>query len=239
MKKNRKIVLTFLVLMGLFLLSSCNASDNTIKGKSMTNKKRILLLGASVGRAWNLKEFPERIKNDNYTFESVAVWQYDKTEALDEILMRPKRKFRFTKSYIKGFFEPVPQLPDIIIIKECSAYFPGDLKQYKELMEKWVKRIKDAKIEVWLATAVPVTETRAGKQAGKIEGIRAFNDWLREYAKQENITLLDLEAALRKDAEARFLKDEFTSGDGTHLNKEAYDILDNVLLNTCQVRLKP
>ena len=238
MKKITRIV--FLISLVLSFLTNCNMVESKgTKEQEMANKKRILLLGASVGQTWNLKEFPQRSKNDNYIFESVAAWQYDKTEALEEILMRPKRKFRLTKNYIRGFFEPAPQMPDIIIIKECSAYFPGDLKQYKELMEKWVKRIKDANIEVWLATVVPVTTARADKTKGKIEGIREFNDWLREYARYESITLLDLEAALRKDAEARFLKDEFTSGDGTHLNKEAYDILDKVLLDTCQVRLKP
>lgn len=236
--KSRIFLLNLLILSGLFLLANCRASDSSVKEQSMPNKKRILLLGASVGKAWNLKEFPQRIKNDKYTFESVAAWQYDKTEALEEILMRPKRKFRFSKGYIKGFFEASPQLPDIIIIKECSAYFPGDLELYKALMKNWVKRLKDAKIDVWVATAVPVTVTRAGKQIGKIDGIRAFNDWLREYAKHENIILLDLEAALRKDTEARFLKDEFTSGDGTHLNKEAYDILDKVLMDTCSLQLK-
>lgn len=236
--KNKIVLLSLLILSGLFLLANCSASDSAVKGQSMTNKKRILLLGASVGRAWNLKEFPERIKSSNYVFESVAAWQYDKTEALEEILMRPKRKFHFSKAYVKGFFEPALQKPDIIIIKECSAYFPGDFELYKALMKKWVKQIRDAKIEVWVATAVPVTTARAEKTKGKIEGIREFNDWISEYAKKENITLIDLEAALRKDSDKRFLKDEFTSGDGTHLNKMAYDILDKVLMDTCSLQLK-
>lgn len=239
MRKIKRIGIVFLILSGLAFLPNCNAVESKeAKEQEMFKKKRILLLGASVGKAWNLKEFPQRIKNDNYIFESVAAWQYDKTEALEEILMRPKRKFRFSKAYVKGFFEPALQKPDIIIIKECSAYFPGDFELYKAQMKEWVKRIKDAKIDVWVATAVPVTTVRAEKTKGKIEGIREFNDWLREYAKIENITLLDLEAALRKDSDKKFLKDEFTSGDGTHLNKEAYDILDTVLMNACSLQLK-
>ena len=51
-------------------------------------------------------------------------------------------------------------------------------------MKEWVKRIKGAKIDVWVATAVPVTTARAEKTKGKIEGIREFNDWIREYAKR-------------------------------------------------------
>jgi len=168
------------------------------------------------------------MKHDDYIFESIALYDYDKTEALEEVLMRPKRKFRFTRTYVKGLFEPAPQKPDVIIIKECSAYFPGDLISYKELMKKWVKRIREANIGVVLATVVPVTRERSQTRKGQIETIRAFNDWIREYAAQERIALLDLEAALRTNAVNRFLKDELST-DGSHLNRNAYDILDRHL----------
>jgi hypothetical protein len=214
---------------GIFILIGCNLfADNTNKGQTMENKKRVTLLGASVGKAWNIKEYPLRIKNDDYIFESIAFYEYDKTEALEEILMRPKRKLRFTRTYVKGIFEPAPKKPDVIIIKECSAYFPGDLMSYKELMKKWVIRIREANIGVVLATVVPITRERSKTRKGQIENIRAFNDWIREYAAQERIVLLDLESVLRTDAVDRFLKDELST-DGSHLNRNAYDILDRNL----------
>lgn len=215
---------------------NANAASSNAKGEKMNNKLRIILVGASVGQDWKLQEFNMRTKSDDYVFESVAAWQYDKTEALEEVLMRPKRKFRPTKSYLKGFFEPSPAPVDIVILKECAAYFPGDTVRYKELMKKWVGMIRGANKEVMLATVAPVTETRAAKQKGKIESIREFNDWIRQYAKDENITVIDLEAALRKDPQTRFLRDELTSGDGTHLNKKAYDILDVLLRDSCRTR---
>ncbi len=222
-----------MVCLGLFLLEGGTMGNNEATPRSESvAKKKVLLLGASVGKAWNLPEVPQRMHENNYLFESVAAYQYDKSEALDEILMRPRRKFHLTRTYLKGFFLPSPQLPNIIIVKECAAYFPGDLVQYKNMMMQWVKKIRSANIHVMLATTVPVTPERAAKTPGQIEDIRAFNDWVREYAKKENIALLDLEAALTKDAKNRFLRDDLTIGDGLHLNRQAYDILDRLLLDT-------
>jgi hypothetical protein len=237
--KKITILTAVILLIGVCVAAiSAYAGSDTAKGESMAKKTRIILIGASVGQDWNLQEFTRRTNNDDYVFESVAAWQYDKTDALEEVLMRPRRKFHPTKSYLKGFFKPSPAPVDVVILKECAAYFPGDMVRYKELMKKWVGMIRDTKKEVLLATVAPVTETRAAKQKGKIEAILEYNDWIRQYAKDENITVIDLEAALRKGPETRFLKDELTSGDGTHLNRKAYDILDVLLKDTCQARLK-
>ncbi len=233
MNKRNKAYSSFLILVvGLLMLTSCNSSgSSTSMEKTMTNKERIMLVGASVGKAWNLSDLPQRTKSDGYIFESVAAYQYDKTEAIEEILMRPKRKFRLTRTYLKGFFKPSPQLPDTIIIKECAAYFPGDLEQYKTLMTEWVKRIREDNIKLVLATTVPVTKKHAEGRKGRIETILEFNDWVSEYAKKENIPLLDLEKALRTDDKNRYLRDDLTSGDGLHLNQKAYGIMDNLLQN--------
>lgn len=193
---------------------------------------RILLLGASVGKAWNLSELPQRTGNDRYALESVAYYEYDKSPALEEILMRPKRKFRLTRTYLKGFFKPAPQLPDTIILKECAAYFPGDLPTYQALMKQWVERLRGANINVILATVVPVTRQDQASRPGRIESILAYNDWIREYAAQERLPLLDLEAAVRIDGTDRFLRDDLAIDDGLHLNKQAYDILDQLLQKT-------
>jgi hypothetical protein len=194
--------------------------------------RKVLLIGASVGKAWNLPEWPGRVDDKRFRLESIAVYQYDKSEALDEVLMRPKRKFRLTRTYLKGFFKPAPQLPDTIILKECAAYFPGDLERYKTLMAGWVNQVREANIEPVVATIVPVTREHQTTHPGRIEGIRAYNDWIRGYAAQERLPLLDLEAALRTDDTARFLSDDLTNGDGMHLNRKAYDRLDHLLHET-------
>jgi hypothetical protein len=205
------------------------SNTNQAKGTAVDGKKHVMLVGASVGKAWKLADFTRRTNDGAHLLESVAVYDFDKTEMIEEILMRPKRKFRLTKTYLLGFFKPAPQRPDAIILKECAAYFPGDLERYKGLMTKWVARIREAGIEVMVATVVPVTERRAGEQPGKIEGIRAYNDWVHEFAQRERIPVLDLEAAMATQDGRRFLRDEWTSGDGLHLNAQAYQALDQTL----------
>jgi hypothetical protein len=41
-----------------------------------------------------------------------------------------------------------------------------------------------------------------------------------------------MERALRTDDKERYLRDELTSGDGSHLNRKAYDILDRLLIES-------
>ena len=193
---------------------------------------RVVLLGASIGRAWNLPAFPERMHDKNYVIESFAVWQFDKSAMLDEVLMRPARKFHPTRTYLRSLFGPAPQPPDAIILKECSAYFPGDSKQQKELVQKWVGEVSHARIQPILATAVPVTRKRSETDKGKMDALREYNDWIRNYARDQHLPLLDLEAALRTDPRERYLRDDLTSGDGSHLNARAYEILDKLLQET-------
>lgn len=194
-------------------------------------KIRVLLVGASVGKSWELAGLSKRLNDGSFEFEAVQAWQFDKTEALDEVLLRPKRKLKLNKAYIKGFLEPPPLPADVIIIKECAAYFPGDLSRYKPLVKKWVGDIKAAGKRAALATVVPVTAKHAKGKPGRIEAIREFNDWLREFAATEKLPLVDLEAEVRTNSKERFLRDEYTSGDGLHLNKQAYDAMDRLLLD--------
>ncbi len=217
------LALIGLITLGVtFMINATNATDEF-------NKKKILLIGASVGKEWELPQFPARVKLNGYEFESIAAYQYDKTEALQEVLMRPKRKFRLTQSYLTGFFKPAPQLPIVIILKECAAYFPGDMGSYQSLVKGWVGQIRGAQIGVVLSTVVPVTKNHASEHPGRLEQILAYNGWVREYARQERIPLLDLEAAVRTNDTERLLDDAFTSGDGLHLNKAAYARLDQLL----------
>lgn len=221
----------FAVLLGAIQL----VSGGVMAGEPQTENKpyRVVLLGASIGQTWNLSAFPERVRDKNYVVESFAVWQFDKSAMLDEVLMRPERKFHLTRTYLKSLFQPAPQPPDTIILKECSAYFPGEPQQQKELLiNKWVDQVRHAGIQPILATSVPVTRKRSEMDKGKMDGILKYNDWIRNYAKDQRIPLLDLELALRTDPADRYLRDDLTSGDGSHLNAKAYQILDGVLHKT-------
>lgn len=217
-----------LLLAASAIFALCAAGDRAWAAPG-SGKTRVLLLGASVGKSWEVSGIPKRLNDSRFEFEAVQAWQFDKTEALEEILMRPKRKFKPTKTYLKGFFEPSPTPADIIVIKECAAYFPGDLPAYKELVKKWVAAIRAAGKKPAIATVAPVTKARTLASPGKIESIREFNIWIREYAAVEKLPLLDLEAALKTDDRDRLLRDEYST-DGTHLNRKAYDVLDKLLL---------
>ena len=172
------------------------AKDKAFSKERVEKPKRILLLGASVGQAWKLEEWPQRMQINKYIFESIAVYQFDKTEALNEILMRPKRKFRLTKTYIRSFLMPVSPKPDVIIIKECSGYFPNDLEKYESLITQWVAQCKAAGIKPIITTVVPITEELAKRIPGKLDAIIVYNDWVKEYTLKTGIGCLDLEAYL-------------------------------------------
>ncbi len=211
-------------------------ADQATELSSAKPGRRVVLIGASIGREWDLPDFAVRMNLRGYSFEALQAWQYDKSDLIAETLMRPSRKFRLTPGYVKGFFRPAPQPADMIILKECSSYFPGDMHRQKKLMHEWTREIRRKNVAVMLATVVPVTRARARRDPGKQEGIREFNDWLREFAPRQDLPLLDLERALRADDTERYLRDEFTNGDGSHLNREAYRILDRLLLRTVSIQ---
>ncbi|HTE95156.1 MAG TPA: GDSL-type esterase/lipase family protein [Bradyrhizobium sp.] len=212
------------------------ASDLKTAGKST----RIVLIGASIGQEWNLPALPQRLRLSGYEFEALQAWQFDKSAALEETLMRPARKFHLTRSYFMGFFREDPRPTDVVILKECSSYFPDDTpaERKRELMSRWVQQVTAKHIKVMIATVVPVTRARATLDRGKQESVREYNDWVRDYARSNGIVLLDLEAALRTDGRERYLRDDLASGDGSHLNRKAYDILDGVMTQAL-CRLEP
>ena len=63
----------------------------------------------------------------------------------------------------------------------------------------------------------------------RLKYILEYNDWVREYAKEKGLIVLDMEAALRVSDKDRRLRQDLTSGDGLHLNSNAYKIMDNLM----------
>ncbi|MFX0195921.1 MAG: SGNH/GDSL hydrolase family protein [Candidatus Hodarchaeota archaeon] len=198
---------------------------------AMEPPKHVVLLGASVGRSWHIEDLPARIGIQNYRFEYVSEYQFDKTEALQRILQRSGNK------------------SDAIFIKACAAYFPRDQVQYQAQMKTWVELCKGARVIPILTTVVPVIkggslQLRAketikwllGKPTleSRLDGLLQYNDWIRSFAKKEGLAVLDLEAALRTNEEDRSLRIDLHSGDGLHLNKKAYDLLDRIVLPTLE-----
>jgi GDSL-like Lipase/Acylhydrolase family len=204
------------------------------KHSDMTSSKQthIVLIGASIGQQWQLAEWPGRKQLSHFTAESIPAWQFDKSEVVGEVLMRPRRKFHPTRTYLKSLLQPPPRKPDIVILKECSSYFPGDLSQHQQSIRRWTKQLQQNGTKVILATVVPVTLSRTRTDADKQESLLRYNDWIREFARQNSIPVLDLEGALRRGTNDRYLKEEYAAPDGSHLNNAAYLVLDDLLKNT-------
>jgi hypothetical protein len=221
-KKRWVLLIFWLVFAGLFAFSA---------GEQEKAKQRVVLLGASIGRAWSISGLPERIGAANYSFEYVPGGGFDKTNALIRILSRQEDR------------------PGVIFIKECAAYFPGDLARYKSLMEKWVELCRQEDVVPVPATVVPVTRLHAFKKIlidiikgrnplqdgnpfahNRNRAICQFNDWIRKFSEQEGLAVLDLEAAVRYSESNRFLKENYARLDGLHLNSEAYRSLDRIVI---------
>ena len=203
--------------------------------------KHVLLLGASVGAGWDFPGLPERMQNDKCKFEFRAKYDPDKSDLLEEVIKRKADR------------------PDIIIIKQCAAYFPAnsesyDLKiadRYKKLARGWIEKCKKNDIVPILATVVPITEKmplwpKTKRMIKKYifrkkispyhrnirqQGINDYNDWVRDYADKNGLIILDLESALRISESNRYLIPKLST-DGLHLNKKAYLRLDKVALKT-------
>lgn len=193
---------------------------------AMAAEKNIVFIGASTGNRWKLPDFPRRVNAPEYDIEFMKIYQFDKSPLVDQVLKRPQK-------------------PDAVIIKECAVYFPGQQDVYKKQFAGWIAALRQAGIKPMIATVVPPAESQgfvADAKAfikvrllGREDQYRQvvdFNNWLREFAQKEHIPVVDLEQALRRSDTDRHMVDRFNSGDGIHINKEAYDLLDGVLLNT-------
>ena len=219
----------------LFLMIKTTNRSNLTESRSV----HVVLIGASIGQGWHLAEWPSRVREDAVTTESVPAWQFDKSEVLQEVLMRPRRKFHPTRSYLKSLFRPPLRSPDVMIIKECSSYFPGDLSRYESSIQDWVSRALGRHMIVVLATVVPVTRARAQQDPGKQLSLLQYNEWIRAWAAQNGLHVLDLESALNDGSNEKFLRDEFANPDGSHLNAAAYSVLDGLLQSVLHNIMNP
>ncbi len=179
----------------------------------------IVFVCASVGSAWNI--------NEHFPGLSIAVYdeyQFDKGNVIRDILASDK--------------------PDIMIIKECAAYFPPEemgttMEAYRDLIRDWVNLCRGEAVIPVLATVVPIDPDNISSLEGQLESILEYNDWIHDYCRNENIPVLDLEAALRDSEENRILDPDYDSGDGLHPNDLAYsEKLDYILIPALEEALE-
>jgi hypothetical protein len=182
---------------------------------------RIVLIGASIARGWQLDAFAARTGRSDVAVEYVGEYGFDKSKPLAAVLARTENR------------------PDVVILKECGAYFPGDQPAYEAMIRRWVDALRAAGIAPALATVAPVAEpqgviahlkefvkTRILRREDQNEAIARYNAWLRGYATEQKLAVLDLWTPLRSGGG---LDSRYDRGDGLHLNDAAYGVLDREL----------
>ena len=173
---------------------------------------KIAFVCASVGSAWNIGEHFPQLNISVYD-----EYQFDKGYRIQEILDYER--------------------PDIMIIKECAAYFPPDsygslISAYQNLIRDWVNLCRAQGVSPVLTTVVPIDPHNPSNSGqSQLNSILDFNDWIKQYCSNENISVIDLEKALHTSKTNRSLNPAYDSGDGLHLNERAYsEKLDNILI---------
>lgn len=230
------ILFSLILVIGIDPVQGCpDEREKTTSSNPASPLKRIILLGASVGRAWNIEGLPERIKNHEYVFEYVHGGStFDKSEKLKELLRHGNK-------------------PGAIFLKECAAYFPGDLEADKNLMKGWISDCQQMGVVPIPTTVVPVTRLHSLKKflidilkrrnpfsfggpfnTRRNRAILEYNDWLRAYCQEKGLAVLDLESAVRYGAKNRYLRESLARIDGLHLNRKAYLRLDQIVLPTLE-----
>ncbi len=175
--------------------------------------KYVVLFGASIGHAWDLPDLSQREHVKDLFWGYRGYYEFDKTPLVESVVASPVK-------------------PDVVVIKECAAYFPRDTKEAVNKLFTGVEQLKNNGIDVVVATTVPVTKKRNAINPDQMKSINTFNKELRELAPAKGVRILDLQAALADTSEQGYLADRFAVEDGLHLKKTAYrEVLDKLMVD--------
>jgi lysophospholipase L1-like esterase len=184
----------------------------------------IVLIGASYAKGWSLDEIDDmRFINKGISGEQ----SFEMLSRFDEdvILVKPK------KVIIWGFIND--------IFRSDRQNIDASLERVKTSFEKMVKLSKDNEIIPILATEVTIRPKDSWKEslAGWIGGLLGkqsyqdyvnqhvmdVNQWIRDYAEQNDLLLLDLQAVISDENGRR--EKEYAVKDGSHISQKGYEKL--------------
>jgi len=128
--------------------------------------------------------------------------------------------------------------PEVVILKLCSAYFSDRYMQrfmgtlsidgHRRVIREMVELCRKKGVHPVLATVLPVTRNLSAPLWRNNNGnILAFNGWLRRYAAEEEIPLLDLAAVVSLPGGS--LDPAYAQPDGLHISDEGYKRLNKFL----------
>ena len=169
----------------------------------MPDMKRVVFMGASITRRWNLEDyFPDIIAINRGVGGQLA----------------PQLLTRFRRDVIE-------LQPDAVVIKFCSINIRPQIpaKVLEDGMAMMVQLTRANNIIPIICTIIPPgkPEARIG-DFSVIENTMKFNEWLRKYATDNDIPLIDYARAI--EDENGLLPRNYSS-DPVHVNEQGYHIL--------------
>jgi hypothetical protein len=197
-----------LVFLAVVLFAACStATDNDHKDLP---DMCVVFVGASITEAWDFDHY-----FSGYDFQKVIYYDWDKTQVWDQV---------------------VAYDPDIVLVKECGAYFYADgttpLGDYENCMQTMVSLIQGIDAIPVLATTLPIDVGYGGCTQEQLDGIIEFDNWVRSYCSSNNITVMEYYNTIA-DGEGQ-LPTDCHDGDGLHPNQHGYDILSPIVIPTLE-----
>lgn len=191
------------------LVCSC-ANDSTSPSSTNLTDQRVVFVGASITEAWDFGAyFP------GYDFQKVICFDWDKTQVWPQV---------------------VALSPDIVVIKECGAYFYTDggtpLDEFQNCMMQMVANTRNIGAVPVLATTLPIDVGQGGCTQAQLNDIITFNNWVRNYCTSNSITCMDYYTQI-EDGDGQ-LPSNYHDGDGLHPNGAGYDALSPLVIPTLE-----
>jgi hypothetical protein len=209
MKGRGRIILLVLVL--LTALHQCKKADGD--GSGDLSDLTVVCVGASITENWDFDHY-----FSGYDFRKVIHYDWDKTQVWDQVQALH---------------------PDIVLVKECGAYFYTEggtpLGEFESSVQSMVDHIRNISAIPVLCTTLPVDVGKGDCTQAQLNDLRSFNDWVRGYCSSQSIVLMDYYQRIA-DTQGQ-LPTACHDGDGLHPNSAGYDVLSPLVIPTLESAL--
>lgn len=194
--------------------------SNNVSASNAT--KRLVIIGASYAAGWKQPQLPGFAQVINKGVGGEETHQVRARFERDALAPQPSTVLLW------GHINNIHRAP--------KGDFEAAKERAKDDYRAMVAMARDRGVAIILGTEVTLSEAvgwknRLGAFVGRLRGkqgynarinehVRSLNAWLRDYARQERIAVLDFEKAF-DDGEG-FRKVEFSTDDGSHITAEGY-----------------
>jgi len=221
---------------GLLLLMFCSISfmgansaiameENSVSKESSGSAPSVMILGASYARGWAI----ENIVGKTVVNSGVGGSQsHEMLARMSESVLQDRPDVLIIWGFINDIF------------RSDKEKIESTLLDTRENFKQMVSLAKGLGVEVLLATEVTISEPVRGwkdeliAMAAKVMGkssyqdyvnghVRTTNDWIRQFAHEQGVVVLEFEKVL--SGRDGYRKAEFSQADGSHLTQAAYDAL--------------